>query len=92
MPPSQWQKNVGVGLVAGGAGVACADIATVTLIEALTTPDRAGNPKAENVEFFTQTAGFSVAAATALSAVAIVVGASLLLIDETPAPAAAVAP
>jgi hypothetical protein len=92
LPASQWQKSVGVGLVAGGAGVACAGIATVTLIEALTTPDREGNPKAENVEFFSQTAGFGVAAATALSAVAIVVGAALLLIDEAPAPAPAPPP
>jgi hypothetical protein len=77
-PTAKW----GVGLVAVGASVAAAGTVSFTLIEALSTPDRTGNPLSEEAESFTQAAGFTAIALVSVSAVVMVVGTGLILIDE----------
>ena len=77
-PVAAW----GVGLVAVGASVAAAGTVGFTLIEALSTPDRAGNPISEDAENFTQAAGFTAIALASVSAVVLVIGAGMILVDE----------
>ena len=76
---------MGVSLVAGGAGLAAAGTAGLTLVQVLNTPDRRGNPVNETQQTLTENTGFIVAGVVSLSAVAMVVGASMLLIDDAPA-------
>lgn len=79
--PSTWQRDIGVGLVASGATVAVVGTASFTLIDSLTTPDRRGQEPSEAANQFATIAGFTSAALTSVSAVVIVVGATLLVTD-----------
>jgi hypothetical protein len=79
--PSTWQRDIGVGLVASGATVAVVGTASFTLIDSLTTPDRRGQEPSAAATQFATIAGFTSAALTSVSAVVIVVGATLLVTD-----------
>ena len=86
----RWKAPVRVGEWTGeaGASVAAASTVAFTLIEGVTTPDRESNPISASAETFTQAAGFTTVALASVSAVAVVVGAALILIDEDqPGPA-----
>lgn len=92
-PASSSTTLLGVALVAGGTATAAASSEAFTLIEALATPDRPGNAVDKNVETFNQAAGFTAIALASVSAVVVVVGAGLLLVEEdSTAPAAAPQP
>lgn len=80
--------TVGVSLMAAGAGLATGSVVVLTLIEALTTPDRERQAVSSAQETLVSVGGAASAAIAGLSAVAIVVGGGLAIsaaLEGTPA-------
>lgn len=69
----------GVGLLAAGAGLATGSVVAFTLLESLTTPDRANQPVSASRETLRSVGGFASAAITGVSVVALVVGGGLAI-------------
>ncbi|HEY1099661.1 MAG TPA: hypothetical protein VGF99_12080 [Myxococcota bacterium] len=77
--PVDHRGPVGVGLLAAGASLAAGGTVAFTFIEVAGTQDRASNPPSANVERFTTIGGFLGVAVASVSAVLMVIGASLTL-------------
>jgi len=69
----------GVGLLAAGAGLATGSVVGLTLLESVTTPDRANQPVTSSQETLRSVGGFASAAIAGVSAVAMVVGGGLAI-------------
>ena len=78
-PNGPTRGDVGVGLIAAGAGLATSSVVALTLLESVTTPDRENQPVSASQETLRSVGGFASATAAGVSVVAMVVGGGLVI-------------